>query len=244
MRADILSRRPSPPLQVDAQIPLTEGGEVDHTKSEGFKKAKATLSPAFSSAVTEYVVDVPAGTTHVNVMATSFSGASVKIADVPGNMCCVDIRGGVSAVPITLELNGAVAATYVLRPNVTADTAADARVVMHEKPPVAPEDAPAHVHMHGGVPCTADHGEDGEDGHGHSHKHGHSPTGKTSATRITDTVTSTVTLTTEVRRNATRITDTVTERRRKSMATATATATERRRKSTATATATEILSEI
>ena len=80
---------------------------MDHTKSEGFKKAKATLSPAFSSAVTEYVVDVPAGTTHVNVMATSFSGASVKIADVPGNMCCVDIRGGVSAVPITLELNGA-----------------------------------------------------------------------------------------------------------------------------------------
>ena len=177
MRADILSRRPSPPLQVDAQIPLTEGGEVDHTKSEGFKKAKATLSPAFSSAVTEYVVDVPAGTTHVNVMATSFSGASVKIADVPGNMCCVDIRGGVSAVPITLELNGAVAATYVLRPNVTADTAADARVVMHEKPPVAPEDAPAHVHMHGGVPCTADHGEDGEDGHDHSHKHGHSHDG-------------------------------------------------------------------
>ena len=150
---------------------------MDHTKSEGFKKAKATLSPAFSSAVTEYVVDVPAGTTHVNVMATSFSGASVKIADVPGNMCCVDIRGGVSAVPITLELNGAVAATYVLRPNVTADTAADARVVMHEKPPVAPEDAPAHVHMHGGVPCTADHGEDGEDGHDHSHKHGHSHDG-------------------------------------------------------------------
>ena len=150
---------------------------MDHTKSEGFKKAKATLSPAFSSAVTEYVVDVPAGTTHVNVMATSFSGAAVKIADVPGNMCCVDIRGGVAAVAITLELNGAVAATYVVRPNVTADAAPDARVVMHEKPPVAPEDAPAHVHMHGGVPCTADHGEDGEHGHGHSHKHGHSHDG-------------------------------------------------------------------
>ena len=58
-----------------------------------------------------------------------------------------------------------------------ADAAPDARVVMHEKPPVAPEDAPAHVHMHGGVPCTADHGEDGEHGHGHSHKHGHSHDG-------------------------------------------------------------------
>ena len=121
---------------------------MDHTKSEGFKKATVALSPAFSSAVTDYAVDVPAGTTHVNVMATSFSGAAIKIANTPGNMNCVDIRGGVASIAITLELDGAVAATYTLRPNVTAAQAADARVVMHEKPPVEADDAAPHAHTH------------------------------------------------------------------------------------------------
>ena len=46
--------------------------------SEGFKKAKATLSPAFASNVNAYDVLVPIGTTHLNIMATSFSRASVK----------------------------------------------------------------------------------------------------------------------------------------------------------------------
>ena len=45
---------PPPPLpprapQVDAQLPLTEGGSVDFKSSEGFKKAKATLSPSFDA---------------------------------------------------------------------------------------------------------------------------------------------------------------------------------------------------
>ena len=156
---------------------------MDHTKSEGFKKATVALSPAFSSAVTDYAVDVPAGTTHVNVMATSFSGAAIKIANTPGNMNCVDIRGGVASIAITLELDGAVAATYTLRPNVTAAQAADARVVMHEKPPVEADDAAPHAHTHNGVACTADHSKDESHGHGHgekkehSHGHGHSHDG-------------------------------------------------------------------
>ena len=46
-----LTFRPTPPPllplrapQVDAQLPLTEGGSVDFKSSDGFKKAKATLS--------------------------------------------------------------------------------------------------------------------------------------------------------------------------------------------------------
>lgn len=172
--------RPAPSSpQVDAQLPLSEGGDVDYKSSEGFKKAKASLVPAFAPSVAEYTVEVPPGTTHVNVMATSFSQATVKINGTPGNMSCVDIRG-LAKIAVTLEERGTVVGGYALAPVVVEGGAAEAEVIMHEKPPVEGADAAPHVHTHGGVPCTADHGhghghgEKKEDhGHGHGHGHGH-----------------------------------------------------------------------
>jgi hypothetical protein len=154
--------------------------------SEGFKKAKATLSPAFASNVNAYDVLVPIGTTHLNIMATSFSRASVKIDGHPGNMAVVAVKDG-AAVSVTLH-DGAdgdgVVATYVLTAKASGD-ASGAVTILHEKPPVAADDAAPHTHMHGGVACTADHSKDG-DAHGHSHDggkttctkdHGHSHDG-------------------------------------------------------------------
>ena len=92
-------------------------------------------------------MDLPAGTTHVNVMATSFSGATIKIGGTPGNMNSIDIRGGLSSITITLEQAGAVASTYTLSPNVTRAEAVDASVVMHEKPPAAADES-VHAHHH------------------------------------------------------------------------------------------------
>ena len=158
-------------LQVDAQLPLNEGGEVKG--DVGFKKAKATLVPAFASAVTAYAVEVPPGTTHVNVMASSFSRATVKVNGMPGNMACVDVRGG-GKIAITLEENGAVVGGYELTPT-AVEGHHHTETIMHEKAPVAGSEAAAHVHTHGGVACTADHGEAAaaaEPAHGHSHDGG------------------------------------------------------------------------
>jgi hypothetical protein len=97
--------------------------------------------------VCDYAVEVPAGTSHVNVMATSFSRATIKINGTPGNMSCVDIRGTTS-IAITLEEGGAVVSTYTLVPKMLATGAANAEVIMHEKPAVAA--APVHGHSHDG----------------------------------------------------------------------------------------------
>ena len=156
---------------MDAQLPLTEGGSVDFKSSEGFKKAKATLSPSFDASVKAYDVEVPAGTSHVVVAATSFA-AAVKINGRPGNMSSVDVRPdtGVASVVVTLESPpGVVVNEYVLTPKFSAAAADDAVEVKFEKPPVDPADAAPHTHTHGGVPCTADHSHDG---HGHSHDGG------------------------------------------------------------------------
>ena len=168
-------------LSVDAQLPLEEGGEVNFKASAGFKKAPATLEPAFDGAVTAYDVVVPKGTTHVSVGATSFA-ASVKINGTPGNMLSVDIRNG-AAVSIVLEKPaGEKVNEYVLTPRIS-DSAGETTEVKFEKPPAA--DAAPHTHSHGGVPCTADHSQDAHghshDGgktqctedHGHGHGHGH-----------------------------------------------------------------------
>ena len=154
---------------------------MDFKSASGFKKASATLSPAFDAAVRAYTVRVPKGTTHLAVAATSFA-ASVKIDGRPGNMASVDIRPGVgaSAVAIVLESTpGVVAAEYVLTPEHADAEAADAKEVTFEKAPVPADEAAPHTHTHGGVPCTANHDDD-DHGHGHSHaeeKHGHSHDG-------------------------------------------------------------------
>ena len=170
---------------MDAQLPLTEGGSVDFKSSDGFKKAKATLSPAFDASVKAYDVEVPAGTSHVVIAATSFA-AAVKINGRPGNMSSVDVRpdAGVASVVVTLESSpGVVVNEYVLTPKFSAAAADDAVEVKFEKPAVDPADAAPHTHTHGGVPCTADHSQDD---HGHSHDggktqchedHGHSHDG-------------------------------------------------------------------
>ena len=173
-----LTFRPTPPPlfplrapQVDAQLPLTEGGSVDFKSSDGFKKAKATLSPAFDASVKAYDVEVPAGTSHVVIAATSFA-AAVKINGRPGNMSSVDVRpdAGVASVVVTLESSpGVVVNEYVLTPKFSAAAADDAVEVKFEKPAVDPADAAPHTHTHGGVPCTADHSQDD---HGHSHDGG------------------------------------------------------------------------
>eukprot|EP00227_Mantoniella_beaufortii_P003676 CAMPEP_0197617012 /NCGR_PEP_ID=MMETSP1326-20131121/60820_1 /TAXON_ID=1155430 /ORGANISM="Genus nov. species nov., Strain RCC2288" /LENGTH=267 /DNA_ID=CAMNT_0043185901 /DNA_START=49 /DNA_END=853 /DNA_ORIENTATION=- len=170
-------------LSVDAQLPLTAGAEgVDYKSSEGFKKAKAVLVPAFASGTTAYSVEVPAGTSHINVMATSFSRAVVKINGQPGNMALVAL----GPIAITLEEGGAVVGAYTLSPKVLATGAHDAEVIMHEKAPVVSADAAAaapqshghahaqpHAHSHGGVACTADHGAaapaPAPEKHAHSH---------------------------------------------------------------------------
>ena len=170
-------------LSVDAQLPLEEGGEVNFKASAGFKKAPATLEPAFDGAVTAYDVVVPKGTTHVSVGATSFA-ASVKINGTPGNMLSVDITSG-AAVSIVLEKPaGEKVNEYVLTPRIS-DSAGDVTEVKFEKPPAPAADAAPHAHSHGGVPCTADHSQDAHghshDGgktqctedHGHGHGHGH-----------------------------------------------------------------------
>ena len=154
-------------LSVDAQLPLEEGGEVNFKASAGFKKAPATLEPAFDGAVTAYDVVVPKGTTHVSIGATSFA-ASVKINGTPGNMLSVDIRAG-AAVSIVLEKPaGEKVNEYVLTPKIS-DTAGDVTEVKFEKAPVPAADAAPHTHSHGGVACTADHSQDA---HGHSHDGG------------------------------------------------------------------------
>lgn len=99
-------------------------------------------------------------------------------------MSSVDIRSGAAAakIEVTLEENGAVVGSYGLVPKVSAEGSADAEVIMHEKPTVEGADAAPHVHTHGGVPCTADHGDGEGHGHGHGEKkkeesHGHSHDG-------------------------------------------------------------------
>ena len=156
---------------MDAQLPLTEGGSVDFKSSDGFKKAKATLSPAFDASVKAYDVEVPAGTSHVVIAATSFA-AAVKINGRPGNMSSVDVRpdAGVASVVVTLESSPVSSFNeYVLTPKFSAAAADDAVEVKFEKPAVDPADAAPHTHTHGGVPCTADHSQDD---HGHSHDGG------------------------------------------------------------------------
>ena len=154
-------------LSVDAQLPLEEGGEVNFKASAGFKKAPATLEPAFDGAVTAYDVVVPKGATHVSIGATSFA-ASVKINGTPGNMLSVDIRSG-AAVSIVLEKPaGEKVNEYVLTPRIS-DSAGDVTEVKFEKAPAPAAEAAPHAHSHGGVPCTADHSQDA---HGHSHDGG------------------------------------------------------------------------
>ena len=114
---------------------------------------------------------MPKGTTHVGV-TTSFSGCTLKINDVIGNMSVVELSTAKNAVKVTLHEsdNGESKATYEIHVDVSEEEAQGREVVMKEKD--VPEDQKVHAHSHDGVPCTKDHSKDGEE-HGHGHDHGH-----------------------------------------------------------------------
>lgn len=120
---------------------------------------------------------MPKGTTHVGVMATSFSGCTLKINDVIGNMSVVELtKVAKNTVKVSLhESNdGESKATYKIQVDVSEEEAKDGEVVMKEKGVPEDKKVHAHLHSHDGVPCTKDHSKDGEE-HGHGHKeHVHS----------------------------------------------------------------------
>ena len=171
-------------LSFTAQIPLHEGEDLRASEAKGFTKIKLNeaLQPPFDgSKCFSYALKVPKGTTHVGVMATSFSGCTLKINDVIGNMSVVELSTAKNAVKVTLHEsdNGESKATYEIQVDVSEEEAQGGEVVMKEKD--VPEDQKVHAHSHDGVPCTKDHSKDGEEhghGHGHGHKeHGHSHDG-------------------------------------------------------------------
>ncbi len=171
-------------LSFTAQIPLREGEDLRASEAKGFTKIKLNeaLQPPFDgSKCFSYALKVPKGTTHVGVMATSFSGCTLKINDVIGNMSVVELSTAKNAVKVTLHEsdNGESKATYEIQVDVSEEEAKGGEVVMKEKD--VPEDQKVHAHSHDGVPCTKDHSKDGEEhghGHGHGHKeHGHSHDG-------------------------------------------------------------------
>ena len=168
-------------LSFTAQIPLNEGEDLRSAEAKGFTKTKLSstedLKPSFDgSKCFSYALTVPKGTTHVGVMATSFSGRALKINDVNGNMSVVElISEAKNTIKVTLHNNeGEVETSYEIQVNVSEEAAKDGEVVMKEKE--VPKDTKAvHAHSHDGVPCDKDHSKDGEHtGHGHSHHaHGH-----------------------------------------------------------------------
>ena len=162
-------------LSFTAQIPLHEGEDLRASEAKGFTKIKLNeaLQPPFDgSKCFSYALKVPKGTTHVGVMATSFSGCTLKINDVIGNMSVVELSTAKNAVKVTLHEsdNGESKATYEIQVDVSEEEAQGGEVVMKEKD--VPEDQKVHAHSHDGVPCTKDHSKDGEE-HGHGHDHGH-----------------------------------------------------------------------
>ena len=166
-------------LSFTAQIPLREGEDLRSSEAKGFTKTKLNkeLQPPFDgSKCFSYTLKVPKGTTHVGVMATSFSGCTLKINDVIGNMSVVELsKVAKNAVKVTLHESddGESKATYEIQVDVSEEEAKDGEVVMKEKE--VPEDKKVHAHSHDGVQCTKDHSKDGkEHGHGQGHKeHGH-----------------------------------------------------------------------
>ena len=167
-------------LSFTAQIPLCEGEDLRSSEAKGFTKTKLNkeLQPPFDgSKYLSYALKVPKGTTHVGVMATSFSGCTLKINDVIGNMSVVELtKVAKNTVKVSLhESNdGESKATYKIQVDVSEEEAKDGEVVMKEKG--VPEDKKVHAHLHShvGMPCTKDHSKDGEE-HGHGHKeHVHS----------------------------------------------------------------------
>ena len=167
-------------LSFTAQIPLREGEDLRSSEAKGFTKTKLNkeLQPPFDgSKYFSYALKVPKGTTHVGVMATSFSGCTLKINDVIGNMSVVELtKVAKNTVKVSLhESNdGESKATYKIQVDVSEEEAKDGEVVMKEKGVPEDKKVHAHLHSHDGVPCTKDHSKDGEE-HGHGHKeHVHS----------------------------------------------------------------------
>ena len=89
-------------LSFTAQIPLNEGEDLRSAEAKGFTKTKPSFdgSNCFS-----YALIVPKGTTHVGVMATSFSGRALKINDVNGNMSVVELSEAKNTIKVTLHSN-------------------------------------------------------------------------------------------------------------------------------------------
>lgn len=167
-------------LSFTAQIPLCEGEDLRSSEAKGFTKTKLNkeLQPPFDgSKYLSYALKVPKGTTHVGVMATSFSGCTLKINDVIGNMSVVELtKVAKNTVKVTVhESNdGESKATYKIQVDVSEEEAKDGEVVMKEKGVPEDKKVHAHLHSHDGVPCTKDHSKDGEE-HWHGHKeHVHS----------------------------------------------------------------------
>ena len=91
-------------LSFTAQIPLREGEDLRSSEAKGFTKTKLNkeLQPPFDgSKCFSYTLKVPKGTTHVGVMATSFSGCTLKINDEIGNMSVVELSTAKNAVKVT-----------------------------------------------------------------------------------------------------------------------------------------------
>ena len=184
-------------LKLTAQAPLRAGEDLRSSESVGFKKTKIDADKFnFNEDVFDYDVRVPKGTTHVAVMATTFSQCKVKINSYNGNMNTIDIRGGadddeknVIRVSIHEQDESESLCTYVIKVSVSSDdddTTFDegkSTIVLNEKE--VPTNAQVHSHSHDGVPCTKDHAkEEGhhhdDDGHNH-HAHSHDG-GKTECT--------------------------------------------------------------
>ena len=155
-------------LSFTAQIPLNEGEDLRAAEAKGFTKTKLSstedLKPSFDgSTCFSYALTVPKGTTHVVVMATSFSGRALKMNDVNGNMSVVElISEAKNTIKVTLHSNeGEVETSYEIQVNVSEEAAKDGEVVMKEKE--VPKNTEAvHAHSHDGVPCDKDHSKDGE----------------------------------------------------------------------------------
>ena len=79
---------------------------------------------------------MPKGTTHVGVMATSFSGCTLKINDVIGNTHVVELSTAKNAVKVTLHEsdNGESKATYT-HMDVSEEEAQAARVMKEKDVP-------------------------------------------------------------------------------------------------------------
>jgi len=184
-------------LKLTAQAPLRAGEDLRSSESVGFKKTKIAADKFnLNEDVFDYDVRVPNGTTHVAVMATTFSQCKVKINSYNGNMNTIDIRGGadddeknVIRVSIHEQDESESLCTYVIKVSVSSDdddTTFDegkSTIVLNEKE--VPTNAQVHSHSHDGVPCTKDHAkEEGhhhdDDGHNH-HAHSHDG-GKTECT--------------------------------------------------------------